>query len=213
MKTILILITIMAQIAFAGGVDVGNALVNPVPGTNALINSPKTWLSSTAANVLTIKNQSGSIIEAKKSEITDLASPNAEGLQQYLNEKFPGRNYKIISLNGLDGVRADLSSSALATSSDLYLVSELKDFIHIQTNLKKADNGIVEGNNIIQSVRVKYHGVPYPNSIVKTVILTYGVNKDTGWPFAYSFADDCYLYTKEETKRKLSFNLSLNLYA
>lgn len=182
---------------FKGGVDVGNMTSALVPQTNATVSYPNHWSSSSSNNVLLVKNKSGSTIEAKKSEITDLISPTAISLQQYLKSKYPGRDYKIISLNGFEGVRAELVDTAASKSSDLYLVSELKDFIHIQSNLKKDDNGIAEGDNIILTVRVKYQGVPYQNAQVKTVTLEARTSEESRYRFAYSFWGDCYTYSDQ----------------
>lgn len=174
-----------------GGVDVGNMESAIVPTTSASLSYPKNWVSSaTVSGILEIKNKSGSVIEARRAEIKELVSPNAFSLQKYLNEKYPERKYEIVKFNGLEGVRAELAKVAGTKKSDLYLVSEVKDFIHIQSDLKKSDDGISEGDQIILTVRMKYQGVAYQNSSPKTVTLKTVDNLNT-----YSFSDDCYTYT------------------
>ncbi|MGZ3768578.1 MAG: hypothetical protein ACXVCP_02440 [Bdellovibrio sp.] len=177
-----------------GGVDVGNLQSALVPSTSASMSYPNSWSSSSSSDVLTIKNKSGSVVEAKKSEINDLSSPNAVSLQQYLKQKHPDRDYKIVNFNGFEGVRAELSNTPTNKISDLYLVSELKDFIHIQSDLKKADDGISQGEQIILTVRVKYQGVPYENAQVKTVTLE-ARSENTSDRHAYSLLGDCYTYS------------------
>jgi len=180
-----------------GGVDVGNMQSAMVPMTNASMSYPNSWSSSSTGNILSIQNKSGSVIEAKKSEITDLSSPNAIALQQYLKQKYPNREYKIVNFNGFEGVRAELVNATDQKSSDLYLISELKDFIHIQSNLKKSDNGITQGDQIILTVRVKYQGLPFQNSQVKTVILE--ARSDGAIDrHAYSLWGDCYTYSDHD---------------
>lgn len=180
-----------------GGVDVGNMTLALVPQTNASISFPINWSSDSTSNVLSIKNKSGSSIEVKKSEISDLSSPSATGLQLYLKTKYPNRSYKIVSFNGFEGVRAELIDTSEAKSSDLYVISELKDFIHIQSHLKKSDNGIAEGDDIILSVRVKYQGVPYINAQVKTITLAARAGSTSDHRYAYSFWGDCYTYSDQ----------------
>ena len=178
-----------------GGVDVGNMQSAAVPKTYASISYPSSWTSTASTDVLSIQNRSGSLISAQKSEITDISSPNAVSLQQYLKAKHPDRDYQIINFNGLDGVRADLVSNETEKHSDNYLVSELKDFIHIQSNLKKIDDGIATGEQIILTVRVEYKGAPYPNSQPKTVTMpSYNVQTSDYKKAAYSIHNDCYPY-------------------
>lgn len=179
-----------------GGVDVGNLTTAMVPRTHASISYPNTWKSEDSKQSLILQNGSGSVIQARKSEISEISSPSALSLQQYLKTKFPEREYKILKLNGMEGVRADLVDSSSQKKSDIYLVSELKDFIHIESDLKSADDGISKGETIISTVRVKYQGVPYENSQVKSVTLKARENNESHW-HAYSFSDDCYSYGKE----------------
>lgn len=178
-----------------GGVDVGNMQSAIVPTTSASMSYPSSWSSSSVGEVLEIKNASGSVVEAKKSEISDLSSPNAVSLKQYLKQKYPERDYKIVNFNGFEGVRAELTDTPTNKKSDLYLVSELKDFIHIQSDLKKADDGIAQGDQIILTVRVKYQGVAYENPQVKTVTLEARNSSGNGDRYAYSFLGDCFTYT------------------
>ena len=177
-----------------GGVDVGNMQSAIVPTTSASMSYPGNWSSSSTGDVLEIRNKSGSSVQANKSEITDLSSPNAVSLKLYLQQKYPGRQYNIVNFNGFEGVRAELTDTATSKKSDLYLVSELKDFIHIQSDLKKSDEGIAQGDQIILTVRVKYRGVAYQNALVKTVTLEARGGSGQGDHYAYSFLGDCFTY-------------------
>lgn len=181
-----------ARLQSEGGVDVGNMKSAIVPTTSASMSYPSNWSSASTSNVLEIKNTSGSSVQAKKSEITDLSSPNAFSLKQYLKQKYPDRDYTIVSFNGFEGVRAELSDTPTEKKSDLYIVSELKDFIHIESDLKKTDDGIIQGDQIILTVRVKYQGVAYPDAQMKTV--TVGNGNGQGNRRTYSFLGDCFTY-------------------
>jgi len=167
-----------------GGVDVGNMNSSAVPQTGVNIAYPTNWAGHVDGKTLVVQNQNGSEITAARSEIADLSSPNATSLQEYLKVKFPKRAYKFVAMNGLEGVRADLLDGPQTKESDIYLVSELKDFIHVQSHLSKTANGIVEGEEILLSVRIKYQGLAYPVAPPKTVQLGE----------AYSFWGDCYTY-------------------
>lgn len=181
-----------------GGVDVGNLVSAIVPETNTSLTYPKdSWSSSTQDKTLKISNRSGSTIEAKRAEIKDLSSPSAIALQRYLKVKYPERDYQIIKLNGLDGVRAELASAGDQKTSDIYLVSAAMDFIHIQSQLHQADNGITEGDQIILSTRVKFRGVAYENPQVKTVTLQ-ARNSKSPDRHAYSFWGDCFTYSDKD---------------
>lgn len=177
--------SIPANAQAQGGVDVGNMTSAAVPQTNALMMYPKTWESEINATELVIKNESLSVIQANRAEISDLTSPNATALKKYLESKYPDRNYEPIEINGLSGVRADIIKTEEEKQSDIYLVSELKDFIHIQSHLKKADSGFENGENIISTVRIKYRGIPVENSQTTTVTLK---SRET-----YSFLDECFI--------------------
>lgn len=178
-----------------GGVDVGNMTSASVPQTNASVTYPGSWMASTAGGVLTLKNKSGSQVTAKKSEITDLTSPTAISLQQYLKAKFPNRTYTLVNINGLEGVRADIEDTAAAKRSDIYLVSELKDFVHVESDLKAADGGITAGDQILLTVRVEYRGLAYPSKGTKTVTLpAYDFKSADYQKAAYSMLGDCYSY-------------------
>lgn len=179
-----------------GGVDVGNMTSAMVPQTNASLTYPQSWSASLNSKSLSLQNSGGSKIQAEKAKLIDLVSPNSTSLQQYLKNKYPDRNYTPFEVNGLKGVRADIVNSSTEKQSDIYLVSEVNDFIHIQSSLKKENNGISSGEQIILTARVKYKGEAFANSETKTITLnaysTGGQQLDK--KAAYSFKDDCYSY-------------------
>ncbi|MCB0363439.1 MAG: hypothetical protein KDD35_11985, partial [Bdellovibrionales bacterium] len=179
--------------------DVGNMTLAAIPQTYASMSYPSSWSSAANENLLSIQNRSGSVIVARRSEIKDLSSPSAVSIQQYMKARYPDRTYNIIYINGLEGIRADLVDSEGSKQSDIYLVSELKDFIHIKSDLKKEDNGIKSGDQIILTVGVEYKGVPYPNSQPKKVTVpsfeTFGYRSGT-----YSMLGDCYTYVDSGCK-------------
>ena len=178
-----------------GGVDVGNMTQRAIPHTNATMSFPSTWKDSSTTEALILKNSSGSEITAKKSAIKDLVSPTAITLQKYLQDKFPGREYKIIEINGLTGVRAELKTEKDSKQSEIYLLSELKDFIHIETNLYTANDGVAVGERIVLTAAIKYRGNAYENSKEKTIKLNaYAYQGQLNKDAAYSFLDDCYSY-------------------
>lgn len=173
-----------------GGVDVGNMKTGLIPDTHVVLNFPSTWNAQNRQGSLALANSSGSSVTASLSDIKDIASPSAPGLQAYLNAKFPSRHYDVVSVNGLDGVRADLVDTKLAKTSDVYLISELKDFVHIETHLQANDNGIVQGDLIVLSARVKYQGLAFTNQSPRTIELQSGSD--------YSFKGDCYSNSAQE---------------
>ncbi len=193
-----------------GGVDVGNLTAAAIPNTNATV-SIMGWKSNVSGNALIVKNEHGSELEFKRSEITELASPNALSLQMYLNSRFPDRDYKIININGLEGVRADIGKSNSESNSDIFLISEQKDFLHIQSRLSSKESGISEGEKIILTVRVKYLGVPYENSPNKTVVLKSRNNSNTN-DYAYSLAGDCFYYKGECTTNNRVVSIGYDRY-
>ena len=201
MKSFLSLLVIVfivgPQLASArGGVDVGNTASANIPQTYAMIDYPATgWSRATADNTLSLANDSGSVIAARKAEIGDLSSPNAVSLKQYLSTRYPERDYQIIHVNGLEGVRADLISSGAHHRSDIYLVSELQDFIHIESDLSKSGSGITEGEKILGTIRVKYQGVAYAHEQARTVVLSaYSLKTDEKRKAAFSLSGNCYSY-------------------
>jgi hypothetical protein len=186
------------QIEAQGGVDVGNMTSAAVPKTNASMSYPNSWNGSDDGKTLVIQNSSSSKIVASRADISDLASPNSNGLEKYLEEKYPDRNYELFELNGLKGVRAELVNTDFEKKSDIYLVSELQDFLHIQSDLKNTDSGFERGENIILTVKVKYQGVPVENSKTTTVNLEayYSfINQTMNKKGAYSFLNDCFSYS------------------
>jgi hypothetical protein len=183
-----------------GGVDVGNLSSGIVPHTNVSMNYAKnSWVGSANDLTLVLRNSSGSTITAKKSELTSLASPSAIGLKGFLESKYPQRSYKVISVNGLQGVRADFVSSKSEKKSDIYLVSELQDFVHVEADLKSSGDGIAAGDLVISTARVKYLGEAVQNAPIKTVTLNaYSrAGMDLDKRAAYSFKGDCYSYVDQ----------------
>jgi len=179
-----------------GGVDVGNLQSTDVPATSAWMSYPSNWNSSKTGTELKLQNSSGSSVRAERAQIPDLASPTAISLQRYLQSKHPTRQYKIINLNGLEGVRADLLNNADRRQSDLYLVSELRDFIHIESDLLQTSGGIAQGEAILLTVRIRYAGVPYPSHAPKTVTIGQIEQQDTETS-VYSLQDDCFSYSSD----------------
>ncbi|RYZ79402.1 MAG: hypothetical protein EOP04_27815, partial [Proteobacteria bacterium] len=180
-----------------GGVDVGNVKTSFVPGTVASLGYPSHWSSSSAEDKISIINVSGSSVAASRSDITAIASPDALSLRLYMQQMFPQRGYEFVTINGLEGIRADLVNTKDGRQSDLYLVTELKDVIHIQSDLRSADNGIVEGETIIASIRIKYHGVPVLKPLSKTILFDTKKAEDQSILDSYSLISDCFFYNRE----------------
>lgn len=171
----------------AGGVDVGNGFVMPIPGTQAVIQSTPDWQTKSDEDKIVLTGKGGSVIDAHKVKISDLVSPSPISLQKHLAEKFPDRKYRIIRINELEGVRADLELTKSEVKSDIYLISELKDFIHIESELKSSD--IEVGEEILASVRIRYKGVAFPDGPTQTARIKYSDRQ------YYSFGGECYPYT------------------
>lgn len=178
-----------------GGVDVGNmsSTTSQIPETLATLTYPDNWNGKTINETLLITNSVSSSIKASKSDIRDLVAPTQFSLISYLKSKYPERKYSEFEVNGLKGVRAEISNSALIQISDMYLISEYNDFIHIVSTLNEADSGILEGEKIISTVRLKYLGEPVVNAVPKTVVLNSNFRK-------YSFSGNCYSNTTIDYK-------------
>ncbi|WP_409479904.1 hypothetical protein [Pseudobdellovibrio sp. HCB154] len=169
-----------------GGVDVGNmSSSSAIPMTHATVTYPNTWKATLLEKSLILTNAGSSTIQARRSDIINLVAPTQIALQNYLKTKYPDRNYEMIEINGLKGVRAELKNSAKEKESDIYLVSELKDFVHITSKLNNLSNGFTEGEDIISTVRLKYKGVAVKGSSIKTFEIGIGFN-------GYSFSGQCY---------------------
>lgn len=196
-----------------GGVDVGNmsSIVVSIPQTKVVITVSGNWNYSIEGNTLKITNSSSSSILANRSELTQLTSPNQVGLEKYLESVHPDRDYKPIEFNGMKGVIAEFTDAAGNPQSDIYLISELKDFVHIVGHFNKDDDSASDGNKIISTVRIRYKGTKVQNSSPKTVELKNYRKlkseiddsniKDKPWT-GYSLLDDC------ETDYKTESNLS-----
>lgn len=173
--------TIKAQ----GGVDVGN-MSSEIPGTSAIITWPSGWGGKLDGKTLVLKDSASSTIKAKKTSIHDLTSPTQSSLQIYLKDT-TGRDYEMIEMNGLKGVRFNTVDTPELKVSDIYLITELNDLIQITSELSKTNNGLEEGEKIISTIRLKYKGVAVTNAVSKTVTFS-----DSTESNSYSFLGDCY---------------------
>lgn len=166
-----------------------------IPKTNALVMVPMLWRKSIENEVLVVTGQGNSRIALTKTEFKDLASPSVPSLTQYLKTKYPERKYSAFNVNGLSGLRADIEKTDKLTKSDIYLVSELKDFIHIDAKIEKSDFLSDMGETILGSVRIKYKGVALERTPPKTVMIQSMLNlkdKVVDQKGDYSFLNQCY---------------------
>lgn len=177
--------TVKAQ----GGVDIGNMSSSAVPQTNAYFDVLGSWTSKIEGNLLILENASFSKIEASKANLEGLNSLDVEDIKVHLEIKFPNRTYNLININGLKGVRAELTETDSTRTSDIYLISEDKDLIHIVSHLNNSDDGIAEGEQIISTVKVKFKGVAYKSSPVKTIDLSHQEDEKV---YRYSLTQDCW---------------------
>lgn len=171
--------TVKAQ----GGVDVGNMSSSEIPGTRAIMTLSAGWSGKLDGQTLVLKDEASSTIKAKKTSLPDLTSPDQSSLQIYFKDK-TGRDYEKIEMNGLKGVRTNTIDTPELRKSDIYLITELNDLIQITSELSKANDGMLEGEKIISTVRLKYKGVAINNAILKSVTF-----KDDRYD--YSFFGDC----------------------
>ena len=164
-----------------GGVDVGNKICQ-IPNTKVYFVAPKNWpcsevkrttaAESTEGSKLVIANSFASSIEASIAKL-DLVSATPFTLEKYLEYKYKdsARDYKQIKINGLQGVRADIVNTNQEKKSDIYLITELKEIIHIKTQLNSNEDGFSNGEKIVSSVQVKYLGVPVKDSSPRKISL------------------------------------------
>ena len=154
-----------------GGVDVGNMSSSAVPNTNVYFTFPTNWKYKIENNLLVIENKSFSKIEAAKVELVGLKSLKIEDLEAYVKEKHSDRTYQIIDINGNPGVRAELTNTDQERISDIFLISEAKQIIHIVTNFNSEDEGFDEGEKIISNIKVKYSGFHVTDATVRVAEL------------------------------------------
>ena len=176
--------TVKAQ----GGVDIGN-MSSSVPQTNAYFDLFGKWKAKVEGNLLIMENESLSKIEARKVILDGLDNLNTEELQKKLLEKHPGRTYKPVNYNGLEGLRTEVSSTEQTKVLEYYLISEGKDLIHIVADLNNADDGFTEGEQIINTVRVKFIGVAYKDTEATTINLHH---QRDNVKYKYSFSKACF---------------------
>lgn len=138
-----------------------------IPGTNVSISRIENWSISADNEVLISSKITSSTITAKKSEINHIASPNLIGLEKYLEEKYPLRNYQHYELNGIKGLRAELLSLKYEKNFDIYLISEQQDFIHIYSNFKNGLEILNDGETIIATLSLKLLNDTTKESAVK----------------------------------------------
>lgn len=171
-----------------GGVDVGpkgkqpyfyviyKKSLRPIPSTQLLVSVSFGWKEKALSNGLEITHYDGSKITITKASIDESDSaPTVECLKEYLKGKFPGRSYTDIQINGSAGVSAELTNTDGHLGTDIYLISELKDFVHIQMNLQHKDMVLVDGQTVLGSIQIKRDGETAPLSMSKHVTLGAGV--------------------------------------
>ncbi|RYZ88886.1 MAG: hypothetical protein EOP04_08300, partial [Proteobacteria bacterium] len=158
-----------------------------VPSTLISFDNNAQWSITDGDTSSSLADGNGSTIDIGQSDISDINSVEPIALQLYLKDKFPEREYKIVNFNGLKGVRADYDLKGGAKQSDIYLVSEVKDFIHVHADLKATAEGMTRGEQILASLRTRYQGSAYGPSEIKTL------HKNTE---RYSFLNDCFALTE-----------------
>lgn len=173
-----------------GGVDVGNMSSAAVPNTNAYFTIPSGWTPSIENETLVLTNASSSVINARKVQLEGLISSKIVEIEKYLENKFPGRDYQTITMNGLKGVRFDLTSTETNKVSDIYLVTDNSQIIQITSELNSSENGIGDGEEILLTVRLKYKGKVIEGSEIVKLVLNI---TDIEHEFKYSLTNDCWL--------------------
>ncbi len=171
-----------------GGVDVGpkgkqprfyviyKKSLRPVPTTQFLVSVSFGWKEKALSNGMEINHYDGSKITITKSSIDGTESaPTMASLKVYLKTKYPERNYSDIQINGSIGVSAELANADGRLETDIYLVSELKDFVHVQMKLQHKDMVLVDGQSVLASIQTKRDGETIPLSMSKHVTIRAGI--------------------------------------
>lgn len=160
-----------------------------IPQTNIFMTNSDGWITSIAEESLIFTKNVSSIISVKKTVLGDIVSPNPIGLREYLKQVHPDRDFKLFSINGLEGVRADFIDSKEIAQFELYLISEANDLINIKSAFYQSE----ESDTIIKSIRMKFIGDAIYHSKPNTVTIP-----QPSWIF--SFMNECYdRQTKCET--------------
>lgn len=170
-----------------GGVDVGPNVnggqwlvinkksLRPIPGTLLFVSVSFGWKETTLENGLKITHHDGSTITITKASIEGNSTPTAAAVKEYLKVKYPERNYSDIQINGSEGVSAEIAVADGRIETDIYLVSELKDFIHVRMNLQHKGMVLTNGQSVLGTIQIKRAGEPVALSVVKQVTLQAGM--------------------------------------
>tara|TARA_B110001454_G_C12723278_1_gene436246 strand:+ start:41754 stop:42806 length:1053 start_codon:yes stop_codon:yes gene_type:complete len=173
-----------------GGVDVGPNKVKanrflvyklslqPIPGTQLFISVPFGWKKTELANGLEISNYDGSKLTVTKAKIEGNAGPTLTDLKVYLKAKYPARKYSDIKINGSEGFSAEVTNAEGQLETDVYLISEFKDFIHVRMNLRHKTTVLVSGQSVLESIQTKRDDEPVSLSVVRHVTLRAGITNN-----------------------------------
>lgn len=161
----------------------------PIPGTQLLVSIAFGWKEKTLPNGLEINHNDGSKITITKTMIDGNSTPTLATLKEYLKAKHPDRNYSDIQINGSLGVSAEFTNSEGRVETDIYLISEFKDFIQIRMNLQHVGMVLANGQSVLSSIQLKRAGEPAALSMAKRVTLQSGViSKEVPLEFGQSSA-------------------------
>lgn len=133
-------------------------IATAIPNTNAYMTNSQGWKIEIRDQQLIFTSISSSTIKATKANINYAGALHQHGLKKYLESTHLDREYKEFQLNGLKGLKFEIT--APKKESDIYLISELNDIIHITSLINSDDNA----DKIISTLRLSYLGNPTKDS-------------------------------------------------
>lgn len=185
-----------------GGVDVGPNVggkpgfafykkpLLPIPGTQLFVSIAIGWKEKSLPDGIEINHSDGSKITITKFSIEGNDTPTPDTVKEYLKVKHPERNYSDIQINGSKGVSAIFADASGHFETDIYLISELKDFIHVRMKLQHKGMVLASGQSVLGSIQLKRAGETVALSVVKHVTLHSGIiSSEVPLEFAQSSAN------------------------
>ena len=123
-----------------------------VPNSKVFMTNTEGWESRTRDESLIFSNSKSSSIIAKKYKSDKVLLNNPQSLKLYLESQNSKRNYKNFDVNGLKGIRADISDAPQDINlTEIFFFTELGDVIQILVKSKENDGA----EDIILSARIK----------------------------------------------------------
>lgn len=170
-----------------GGVDVGpkgknprvfalnKKTLRPIPSTHLFVSVSFGWTESALPNGLELNHQDGSKVVITKASVDGNETPTLEALKKHLQAKTPSRTYSAIQINDSVGLSAEYTTHDGGIESEVYLISEQKDFIHVRLVDRHKTLVLFNTQNVLASIQLQKPGVQPTLSMKREVKLRAGI--------------------------------------